>query len=518
MAKKIFTDESLNVFVDEIKSYIESSANAALDEAKGYADSAVSGKVDSTTTVNNKPLNTNITLSASDVGALPDTTPIPSSLSDLSSDSTHRTVTDAEKETWNAKSDFSGDYNDLTNQPTASDIGAVPTTRTINGKALSSNITLSASDVGAIANETDPTVPSWAKASTKPSYTKSEVGLSNVDNIKQYSASNPPPYPVTSVNSKTGAVTLSAADVGADASGSASNALTDAKTYTDDNTKIPSAIEVQLGTNGSIGGYATGNTIPANTSVIEILTNILRKSVPPTYTQPTITLSSQGTSFGSHEYGTDITAQVKATFTQNDAGALSLIEIFKNGTSKIKYGSGNPLTSDQETIRLTSEVYYTASATYAAGAVKTDNLGNNSPDGQIAAGTITSSTYKFTPYRSGYFYGVLDTDSSTPLTSSIIRGGTRKEGAYASGNLPLISASSVNDRKRIFVACPATETGLTKVIMPSAMNADCTDNFEELNDTITVNGANESDGIPYKVWVYEPAKISDDQTFIVTLG
>ena len=57
--------------------------------------------------------------------------------------------------------------------------------------------------------ETDPTVPSWAKQSTKPSYTKSEVGLANVDNVKQYSASNPPPYPVTSVNGQTGAVTVS---------------------------------------------------------------------------------------------------------------------------------------------------------------------------------------------------------------------------------------------------------------------------------------------------------------------
>ena len=58
--------------------------------------------------------------------------------------------------------------------------------------------------------ETDPTVPAWAKASTKPSYTKSEVGLGNVDNVKQYSANNPPPYPVTSVNGKTGAVTINA--------------------------------------------------------------------------------------------------------------------------------------------------------------------------------------------------------------------------------------------------------------------------------------------------------------------
>ena len=38
---------------------------------------------------------------------------------------------------------------------------------------------------------------------------KSDVGLGSVDNVKQYSASNPPPYPVTSVNGQTGAVTVS---------------------------------------------------------------------------------------------------------------------------------------------------------------------------------------------------------------------------------------------------------------------------------------------------------------------
>ena len=37
---------------------------------------------------------------------------------------------------------------------------------------------------------------------------KSDVGLGSVDNVKQYSASNPPPYPVKSVNGKTGAVTV----------------------------------------------------------------------------------------------------------------------------------------------------------------------------------------------------------------------------------------------------------------------------------------------------------------------
>lgn len=40
------------------------------------------------------------------------------------------------------------------------------------------------------------------------SVSKSDVGLDNVENERQYSANNPPPYPVTSVNGKTGAVTV----------------------------------------------------------------------------------------------------------------------------------------------------------------------------------------------------------------------------------------------------------------------------------------------------------------------
>ena len=63
-------------------------------------------------------------------------------------------------------------------------------------------------DEGRVIEETDPTVPSWAKASSKPSYTKGEVGLGSVDNVKQYSASNPPPYPVTSVNGGTGDIVI----------------------------------------------------------------------------------------------------------------------------------------------------------------------------------------------------------------------------------------------------------------------------------------------------------------------
>lgn len=91
--------------------------------------------------------------------------------------------------------------------------------------------------------ETDPTVPAWAKEPTKPSYTKSEVGLGSVDNVKQYSASNPPPYPVTKVNNKTGDIILSAADVGADASGTASSVVSTHNASTSAHADIRSAID-----------------------------------------------------------------------------------------------------------------------------------------------------------------------------------------------------------------------------------------------------------------------------------
>ena len=43
---------------------------------------------------------------------------IPTDLSELNQDSTHRLVTDSEKNIWNNKSDFNGSYTDLTNKPT----------------------------------------------------------------------------------------------------------------------------------------------------------------------------------------------------------------------------------------------------------------------------------------------------------------------------------------------------------------------------------------------------------------
>lgn len=66
---------------------------------------------------------------------------------------------------------------------------------------------------GGITNETDPTVPSWAKQPEKPTYTAEEVGAQPKGDYAL--KSEIPAIPVQSVNGKTGKVELTAEDVGA---------------------------------------------------------------------------------------------------------------------------------------------------------------------------------------------------------------------------------------------------------------------------------------------------------------
>lgn len=82
---------------------------------------------------------------------------VPATLAELTGDATHRTVTDAEKTTWSGKQNVITDLDNIRDGAAA---GAT-----------------------ALQTETDPTVPAWAKASQKPTYTAQEVGLGNVPNV-----------------------------------------------------------------------------------------------------------------------------------------------------------------------------------------------------------------------------------------------------------------------------------------------------------------------------------------------
>ena len=146
-----FTNADKAKLNSALQSYTETDptvpAWAKADKKPTYTASEV-GAVPTTRTVNGKALSGNITLSATDVKALPDTTTIPTTLAGLTEDTTHRVVTDTEKAAWNAKSNFSGNYNDLTNQPTIPSIAGLATTTYVDDAVANKEFILNSTTEG----------------------------------------------------------------------------------------------------------------------------------------------------------------------------------------------------------------------------------------------------------------------------------------------------------------------------------------------------------------------------------
>ena len=143
---------------------------AKAEQKPSYTASEV-GAVPTTRKINNKALSSDITLTAADVNALPSSTVIPAAQIQSDWNQSNTSAKDYIKNKPEipvlptlADVATSGDYEDLSNKPT---IPTVPT-----------NVSAFTNDAGYITGytETDPTVPSWAKAASKPSYTASEVG------------------------------------------------------------------------------------------------------------------------------------------------------------------------------------------------------------------------------------------------------------------------------------------------------------------------------------------------------
>lgn len=125
------------------------STNDFTDAAKTKLDSALTAYTETDPTVpawakeENKP-----TYTADEVGALPNTTVIPTALASLTEDTTHRIVTDAEKAAWNAKSNFSGSYNDLTDKPTIPSIDGLATTAYVDNAVANKEFILNSTTEG----------------------------------------------------------------------------------------------------------------------------------------------------------------------------------------------------------------------------------------------------------------------------------------------------------------------------------------------------------------------------------
>lgn len=125
--------------------------------------------VPQTRKINNKTLDADITLTASDVSALPSSTTIPSAGTGSS-----YPVMDGTR-SLGSQAGFA-----RVDHVHPSDTSRVPTTRTVNGKALSADVTLSASDVGALPDDT--AIPTKTSDLTNDSNFVSDASYVHTDN------------------------------------------------------------------------------------------------------------------------------------------------------------------------------------------------------------------------------------------------------------------------------------------------------------------------------------------------
>lgn len=247
-------------------------------------------------------------------------------------------------------------------------------------------------------------------------------------------------------------------------------------------------------------------------SVKQVLSSILAQEKNPTATKPSATITL--TNAKAYEVGTTLNP---AYTTKFNAGSYTYGPA--TGITATSYSVSDGTTTKETatgsfgTLTVGDSTNYKLSLTvaYGEGAIPKTNLGNDYATAQIKAGNATATSGAITGYRS-FFYGVDDTD--TAIDSALIRGLTNG-GAYSAKTLATFGAHA--GAKRVIVAVPANKTGVTKVLMPSAMNADATANFVQ-QANVNVEGVDGYTATAYKVWVYAPASLDASETYSITLG
>ena len=261
----------------------------------------------------------------------------------------------------------------------------------------------------------------------------------------------------------------------------------------------------------TVPSSGAGTISAAGKNVKEVLASILAEEKNPGTTQPAASVkitSGSGTvevgthrnisytaslSAGSYTYGPDtgvVAGTITASFDgQTKTGATGTFDnVVADGTKTL-----------------------TVSITHNEGAVPKTNLGNPYAEGKIAAGTKEATASQTLVGVRHMFYGPMTTDAD--LNSENIR--KLRHEAASKKTIDTFGAGA--GAVKVVVAVPAS-MNVTKVLMPSSMNADATANFVKQAGSVQVEGAEGFTAAAYNVWVYKPASIDSTETYAVTIG
>lgn len=268
---------------------------------------------------------------------------------------------------------------------------------------------------------------------------------------------------------------------------------------------------VAIGTLAKPSGSAKFNAKGKN--VEQVFSSLMAQEANPTKSNPAVSFTTQ-TNFGTFEIGTKKNLVYACSlsaggYTYGPATGITAQswEVSCTGVAdKLTTASG----TFENVVAEATAKKITAKAQYGDGAIPVTNLGNAYPAGQIKAGTASKDSNSLVGVRH-MFYGPLTTDAA--LDSATIRG--LKHEAAAKKTIATFGAGA--GAKKVVIACPAGYN-VTKVLMPSAMNADATANFVKQAGTVMVEGAEGYAAVAYSIWVYQPASIDSTETYAVTIG
>lgn len=268
---------------------------------------------------------------------------------------------------------------------------------------------------------------------------------------------------------------------------------------------------VGIGTLAKPSGSATFNA--KGKSLEQVLSSLMAKEANPSKVEPAVSFSS-GSNPGTYEVGTkkNLSYSVALSAGSYTYGpptgitAQSWSVVCDGVTKTTDTGTFENVVAEATAKKIV------ATAEYGDGAVPVTNLGNAYPAGKIVAGSKSANSGEYKGVRH-MFWGPM-TDAGMALNSANIRALAHNK---ASGTGVLATFGAGAGAKKVVVAVPAGRK-ITKVLMPSALNADVTALFVKQGTQSQVEGANAYSAAAYDVYVYQPASIDAGETYSVTIG
>jgi hypothetical protein len=246
-----------------------------------------------------------------------------------------------------------------------------------------------------------------------------------------------------------------------------------------------------------IGALSEGATIPAGTSIDELLKLLTQKRIAATYTAPKVSIGTAGgDSTGSYEIGTEVTLNKKATYTQNDGGEATGYTFYVNGSAVDPTNVTDNVLS-YKTV-LTGDTAVKVTVAYADGPVKNDNFGEASPTGQIKAGTVSATDGTYYVYRKGFYNtGLGDLPEFTSAS-------VRASNAWGLGKLTGTTKTVTLDegKQYLYFAVPST-TPAKKIMYVETNDTGMLGSFDQTS--VEVEGANGYTAATYTVYSYRLA-------------